>query len=120
MNDNDDSDDNDNDNDDNNNDDIVKKPPLNHKKTRKEKLNEIGIKFLKISKLKQRENVFRLRLIKYVKYYHQKWLNDNIIIEFDPFQTRKWHKRFDLENITNIKLSPLPSKPIKILIKLKK
>merc|ERR1712130_16203 len=63
--------------------------------------------------LKERERIFRLRLIQYVAFHHKQWINDNILVEFDPLETGKWHKQFDLENVEDIKLSPFPLKPNK-------
>eukprot|EP01083_Nonionella_stella_P069036 183733_1 len=83
------------------------------KKGKNDKLRHIGIRFLKIAKLKERENVFRLRLIQYVAHHHKQYLTENAMIEFDPFETGKWHKRFDLENVKDIEISPLPLKPTK-------
>merc|ERR1712228_203675 len=45
--------------------------------------------------------------------HHKQWLDDHILAEFDPLETGKWHKQFDLENVENIKLSPFPLKPNK-------
>jgi len=84
------------------------------------KFSGIGIKFLKVSKLKQRENVFRLRLIQYVAHHHKQWLTENDLIEIEPFETGQWHKRFDLENVEDIKLSPLPLKPKKDIDEIEK
>jgi len=78
-----------------------------------DKLRGIGIKFLNISKLREREKVFRIRLIEYVAYHHERYLIDNILVQFDPLQKGKWHKRFDLENVEDIKISPFPAKPTK-------
>jgi len=78
-----------------------------------DKLKEIGITFMKVSKLKEREKIFRLRLIQYVAFHHKQWLDDEVLCEFDPLETGKWHKQFDLENVADIKLSPLPDKPNK-------
>jgi len=83
------------------------------KNDKNEKLKDVGIKFLKVSKLKERENVFRLRLVQYVACRHKEWLNENVLAEFDPFESGEWHKRFDLENIRDIEQSPFPSKPKK-------
>eukprot|EP00488_Nonionellina_sp_1-RS-2012_P001212 TRINITY_DN1958_c0_g1_i1.p1 TRINITY_DN1958_c0_g1~~TRINITY_DN1958_c0_g1_i1.p1 ORF type:complete len:103 (-),score=51.99 TRINITY_DN1958_c0_g1_i1:179-451(-) len=38
-------------------------------------------------------------------HHHKEWLMDNEMIEFDPLQDRKWHKRFDLENVKDIEIS---------------
>merc|ERR1719391_392316 len=62
---------------------------------------------------KERERVFRVRLVQYVAFHHQQFLVDNVLVDFDPLVTGKWHRRFDLENIKDIELSPLPLKPAK-------
>merc|ERR1712157_273039 len=85
-----------------------------------DKLRGIGLKFLKITKLKEREKVFRIRLIQYVASHHKQYLIDNILVQFDPLQTGKWHKRFDLENVEDIKLSPFPIKPKKNMDEIEK
>ena len=107
-------------NDDDENDENDKNDKKNDETVTKKNNHEIGMKFLKVSKMKERENLFRLRLIKFIKYHHKQWLIKNVMIEFDPFQTGKWHKRFDLENVENIKLKDLPSKPIKDIDKIEK
>eukprot|EP01083_Nonionella_stella_P234621 825775_1 len=74
---------------------------------------DIGLKFLKVSKLRERENIFRLKLYEYIREEHKQYLIDNILIEFDPFISGNWHRNFDLENMKNIAMNLLPRKPIK-------
>ena len=76
----------------------------------KDRMNEIGIRFLKVTKLREREKVFRVRLVQYLCHHHQQFLEENVLVEFDPLQTGKWHRTFDLENVTDIEISPLPQR----------
>merc|ERR1719464_1531515 len=73
-------------------------------------MNEIGIRFLKVAKLKERERVFRVRLVQYLVFYHKQFLDEHDLVEFDPLQTGAWHRKFDLENVADIEISPLPQK----------
>ena len=80
------------------------------KKGTKDRMNEIGIRFLKVSKLKEREKVFRVRLVQYLVFHHRQFLIDNDLVEFNPLDTGKWHRKFDLENVNEIEISPLPQR----------
>ncbi len=74
----------------------------------------IGIKFLKIWKVKERESIFQIRLCEYIRELHTRYLSENVLIEFDPFESgHTWHTRFDLENIADISVAKLPKKPTK-------
>jgi len=75
-----------------------------------ERMNQIGIRFLKVCKLKERERVFRVRLVQYLAFHHRQFLIENVLVEFDPLETGKWHRKFDLENVADIEISPLPKR----------
>lgn len=76
----------------------------------KDRRNEIGVRFLKVSKLKEREKVMRVRLVQYLEFHHRQFLADNVLVEFDALETGRWHRRFDLEHVADIELSPLPQR----------
>ena len=67
-------------------------------------IQSIGTKFMTISKRNKRKKYFEYYLIKYIAKVHNKWIKDNILIEFDPLIRGEWHKNFDLDSITDIPL----------------
>jgi len=82
-----------------------------NKNKNENEINKNGNKFAISSKKMKRESIFRFRLIHYLKALHQKFLITNDFVEFDPYETKSWHKKFDIENVEDIPLASLPSKP---------
>ena len=71
---------------------------------------KIGIKFMTTSLANARAMLFRYRLIEFVLKEHQKFLETNFFVYFNPLYKGSWHSHFKLESINDPPAIDLPTK----------